>query len=391
MIAAVTINPEVFMKIIYAFIGAFLIYRLQSILYKRYWNKKLSVTIAFSDTKAVEGDEMLLHETILNQKLLPIPVLKIKYMTSKYIAFKDHLDTEVTDNTYRNDLISVMMYQKLTRSIPFVCQKRGYYTIRNLVLVCSDILLDTEHVATHDLDLYLYVYPKPVDFGRLEIPFQKMLGTILTKRFSIEDPFEFKGIREYQTYDTMKTINWKASAKTGSLMVNVYDHTATQQIKLLLNLEPDTIWRYEDLEEESIRLAAALAARFIEQGIPTSIHTNGPDIISRELVTVPAGSGQNHLKSINEALARIDADSAIPPFMSTLWQEMSASGPRDYIILISFSQKKELQELLLKLIEDKIDFTWIMPINHEIKVSMHKTLIPHAILWDTEQSTGGKV
>lgn len=371
------------MKIIYALIGAYLLYRLQSFLYRRFWSKNLTVTIGFSDTKAVEGEEMLLFETILNQKLLPIPILKIKFTVSRFVSFYDQLDTEVTDNTYRNDLISVMMYQKLTRSIPFVCKKRGYYTIDELVLVCNDILIDTELVTTYDQSLYLYVYPKPIDYGRLEIPFQKMLGTVLTKRFSNEDPFEFKSIREYQSYDTMKTINWKASAKTGALMVNVYDHTASQQIKLLLNLESDTIWRYEELEEDSIRIAAAFAARFIEQGIPTSFFTNGPDVISKELLTVPAGSGPGHFQTINETLARIDTGTVIPPFVSTLWEELHNSTTKDYILLISFSQRKELQELLSQLAEDKIDFTWVLPIQHEIKTAISNDLLSHVIFWET--------
>lgn len=370
------------MKIIAAIIGAYLIYILERFLYRRFWNHNLKVTITLSDLCAVEGEQLILYETVRNQKLLPIPVLKIKFMTSRYLSFLDLRDTEVTDRTYRNDLISVMMYQKLTRSLPFLCTKRGFYTIDKLVLVCSGLLLDRELVAEHDLNVSLYVYPKLIDYSKIEIPFRSMLGTVLTKRFTNEDPFEFKSIREYQIYDTINKINWKASAKTGSLMVNVYDHTASQQVKILVNLESETLLRYEELEEESIRLAVTFAERFIGQGIPTSVYTNGKDCITRELLKVPAGSGSNHLRTINETLARIDTSLPIPIFTEVLCEELNNIGSDDYILLISSYQRKDLTEQLLRLVRNKVDFFWIVPVNQEVMLTVPEEFKSHVLSWE---------
>jgi uncharacterized protein (DUF58 family) len=370
------------MRIIAALFGAIFLYELQRMLYRRYWNRNLTVDIRLSDDKAVEGDQLTLIETVTNRKLLPIPILKIKYMTSRFLTFLDMRQSEVTDHTYRNDLISVMMYQKLTRSIPFVCTKRGYYTINKLVLVCNDILLESELVAGYDLNVQLYVYPRLLDNNRFQIPFQKMLGTVLTKRFINEDPFEFTSIREYQFYDTMKTINWKASAKTGSLMVNVYDHTSSQQIKILLNIESDTLRKYDELIEEGIRLATTFATHFIEQGIPTALYTNALDIVNRELLGVPAGSGRNHIRTINETLARIDDTLTPPPFVTTLSEELACSTPNDYIVLISTYQRTDLLKKLSRLTQDKIDFSWIIPMNKEVRLTVEGELLTHVIPWE---------
>ncbi len=370
------------MKIIAAIIGAYLIYTLERFLYRRFWKRNLEVTITLSDQCAMEGDQLILYETVRNQKLLPIPVMKVKFMTSRYLSFLDLRDTEVTDHTYRNDMISVMMYQKLTRSLPFLCTKRGYYTIDKLVLVCSDLLLETEHVTDYDLNVSLYVYPRPIDYAKVEIPFRSMLGTILTRRFINEDPFEFKGIREYQTYDTMSKVNWKASAKTGSLMVNIYDHTASRQVKILLNFEHETLLRYEELEEESIRLAATFAEHFIGQGIPTSVYTNGRDCITRELLKVPAGSGSNHLRTINETLARIDTSLSIPTFTDALWEELNNISSDEYILLISSYQRKDLLEQLSQLSRNKVDFFWIVPVNNEVKLTISDELKSHVLSWE---------
>ncbi len=370
------------MKIIAAIFGAFLIYILERFLYRRFWNRNLEVEITLSEQRAVEGEQLILYETVRNQKLLPIPVLKVKFTTSRYLSFLDLRDTEVTDHNYRNDMISVMMYQKLTRSLPFLCSKRGYYTIDKLVLVCSDLMLDTELVTNQDLNVNLIVYPKPVDHTKMDLPFRSMLGTVLTKRFINEDPFEFKTIREYQPYDTMNKINWKASAKTGSLMTNIYDHTASQQIKILLNIESETLLHYEELEEESIRLAASFAERFIKLGIPTSIYTNGRDCVTRELLKVPAGSGNNHLRTINEALARIDTSLSIPIFTAALWEELNNITSDDYILLISSYQKKDLLEQLQRLNRNKVDFSWIIPVNNEVKLTVAGELTSHILAWE---------
>ncbi len=370
------------MKIIAAMIGAMLLYEFQRILYNRFWNRNLTVDLSLSDDKAVEGDQLSLIETVTNQKLLPIPVLKIKYMASRFLIFLDTRQTEVTDHTYRNDLFTVMMYQKLTRTIPFLCTKRGYYTIDKIYLVCNDILLESELVSDSDAKIQLYVYPRPIEYSRLQIPFQKMFGTVLTRRLLYEDPFEFKSIREYQSYDTMRTINWKASAKTGTLMVNVHDHTASQQIKILLNIESDTLRKHEELLEESIRLATAFAAYFIEQGIPTALYTNAPDVISREVLNAPAGSGHSHIRTINETLARIDDTQTPPSFVSVLGEEMELMKPNDYILLISSYQRADLQRELLRLTQEKIDFSWIVPVDKEVQLTVEGDLLNYIIPWE---------
>jgi uncharacterized protein (DUF58 family) len=366
------------MVLIAALLGVFLLYLLQGYLYRNYWGRNLSATIHFSNSIAVEGEENQLIETVINKKLLPLPLLKVKFMTSKDLEFIDGTNSTVTDNYYRNDLLPIMMYQKLTRTLPFVCSHRGYYNISAMELVCSDMFISFEGVLTKPANTSLYVFPKPVDAKKLTPPFQKILGTLLTKRYLYEDPFEFRSIREYQSYDTLKSINWKASAKTGSYMVNVKDYTASQEVKILLNLEQESIWRYEDLEEESIRLTASLAAAFMEQGIPISVATNGKDLVTKEPLFLSAGSGSSHLNGLYEALSRIDTSLPSESFVNTIWEDT----PADYLIIISYYQKEDLQEMLLSLQRNKVDFTWIIPTNQELKVTAGEDLHSTIVEWN---------
>lgn len=75
--------------------------------------------------------------------------------------------------------------------------------------------------------------------------------------------------------DPMKSINWKASARTGALMVNTFDSVRSQKAMIFLDVEDRGILRYEDLVEESIALAATLMRRLLRQHIEVGFVYNG--------------------------------------------------------------------------------------------------------------------
>ena len=75
----------------------------------------------------------------------------------------------------------------------------------------------------------------------------------------------------------MNRINWKASARSGSLMVNQHNSAVSGNVCILLDVEDETVWKYEEIHEEGIRLAAAVAESFLSRGIEVGLITNGRD------------------------------------------------------------------------------------------------------------------
>ena len=71
------------MKIIGIGIIAFFLVVLQMLLYKKYWAKNLYVSVSFRQDAIYEGDEGEIVEVIENRKRLPLPILKVKFQTSK--------------------------------------------------------------------------------------------------------------------------------------------------------------------------------------------------------------------------------------------------------------------------------------------------------------------
>ena len=241
------------MSLIIIGIGIYIILLMVKRIYAKNWDKGLSVDITFSDSKVYPGSEIMLTETIVNSNWLPLPMINVKFAVDRELQFTSDVDNmTVSDKSYKCDVFSLLFYQKITRMLPFTCSKRGYYRIEDLDVVSTDLFMKNVVSVTIPVNQDLLVYPEPLDSEMLDIPYQRIMGTILTKRYTWEDPFEFKGIREYQSYDTMKHINWKASAKTGHLKVNTFENTSAQEVSIWLNVEDEGIWVYEDLKEKVI-------------------------------------------------------------------------------------------------------------------------------------------
>ena len=77
------------MVIIWIILGALLLWEIQFVWYAKHWDEELFVSLAFSRKSTVRGESCELLETIENRKLLPLPVLKVKFQVSRQLAFED--------------------------------------------------------------------------------------------------------------------------------------------------------------------------------------------------------------------------------------------------------------------------------------------------------------
>ena len=361
---------------------AVVMFLVQEFIYRNFWYRNLESKIEFQSDPVYEGEEATLIQTVTNAKILPLPALHVKYQTDRKIQYKNHENTNVSDKTYKHDVFSMMPYRQITRTLPIMCTGRGYFDIKELTLTTSNIFMTSRFVEQYRISTHLYVYPRRIRTDRIEIPFRSLMGNIITRRVTNEDPFEFRGIRDYRPTDPMKSINWKASSKTDRLLVNLYDYTAGQEVRILLNLEDDSSRREYDLLEESIRLAASLAERLIAAGVPVSLLTNGVDTLDPKTFSpedsvknVEAGSGGRHMQTLNEVLARIDLEREVFPMVQLIRKEIESSSSRkDQItyVLISYVQRPTINEAFLGLTQQvHAGSIWLLPVtpNMEIHVT----------------------
>ncbi len=293
------------MKIAVAIIAAWLFMMLQGWLFRRFWDSGLTARLSFVQRAAVEGNTGQLKEIITNRKFLPLPVLHVKFQMGRYLVFSASNNFKITDQNYRSDIFSCMPWQEIRRTLDFTCKKRGYYHIGSIDLVSYDLFFFGHCVATVPEDTYMYVYPGPADPIRLELPLKNLMGQILARQALLKDPFETQSVRPYQSYDPYKTVNWKATAHTGELKVNVYTPASSWNVTILLDMESERLWTDEDLTEEAIRLCGSMSKWMIDRGIPVAVWSNGCDCLTGLPSRLDAGAGKEHLRSIMELLARV--------------------------------------------------------------------------------------
>lgn len=347
-------------------LGAAAVYMLQNRLYEKNWKKGLTASVEFSQKQVVKGETVNLVEVIINGKWLPLLMVRLKFVIDRELQFTDMEDNfNVSDKCYKNDVFSLLFYQKITRTIPFVCKRRGFYTITEADLVSSNLFLNVQYVEHIPVYTELIVYPELADGDKLEIPFKKIMGEFLTRKRLYSDPFEFIGIRDYTSNDTMSSINWKASAKTGDLKVNVHGNTSSQEICILLNLETETNWEGDFLREECISIAAGLCNKFAEANVAVKLISNGCDLMAKDAVAIESGVTSGHLSTVLTSLARIDMNIPMEPFENILESyEMKETNDTLYV-MISVACGHRVQKAYEKLASKHNGAMWIIPYSYK--------------------------
>jgi uncharacterized protein (DUF58 family) len=300
-------------------IGAAVVYLLLRKYYLNNWNKKLDVKVKFSVSDAVCNDTFELIEEVTNEKKIPLPFVHLKFQASTSLIFKDgNENARISDATYRDDVFSLLMNQRITRRIPVTCAQRGVYRLGDLEMVFTGLFMNDVSVRRSKSLASVTIYPDPYSIEDVNVLYSRVLGLAERNSLINPDPFAFRQIREYDTSDPMNTINWKASARTGSLMVNQYNETTCQEVYILLNLEPEGMLVYDRLSEASISIAAGLCETLLSSGISVGLLSNGVDYETKQPVVVYPQSEPEHIKDINTALARVDLKEGQESFVKIL-------------------------------------------------------------------------
>lgn len=344
-------------------IGAALMVYGASLLFERLWNRNLGVEIVFGADHAVVGDETTIHQTVTNGKLLPILVLQVAYQTARGLHIASGSKVTVSDRVNIVEVFSLRPYERAERTLQVTCERRGYYEIRQASLTAWHFLDEHSLYMNVGQNTSLYVYPERVQLDSLFMIIDRLSGDVKARNVLYEDPFTFRGIREYTEQDPMTRINWKASARTGALQVNLRDYTAGQRVLLLLNLE-DPITPYaEDLLEDSIRIAATIGERLIQHQIPVSLITNGRDVVTGMPVALEPGSSSAHLQVLLEDLARLNVHAAAAPFEEILQDRlMRAAAAEEACCVISSSRRDDIVEHVEQLGEAQGGILWVCPL-----------------------------
>ncbi len=242
--------------------------------------KKFSYRRTISKHAVSEGGKIELVEELINNKLTPVPWLRVESKLSPWLRFKSQENLEILDDRYHKSVFFLRSFQKITRRHEITCIHRGYYDLSITSLTAGDLLgMGTSSREIHG-DARLFVYPALLGQDELPQDALQWQGDVSVRRWIFPDPILINGIREYRTGDSRKDIHWKASARTGTLQIKTHDYTVCPRVLLVMNIDPeDHFWgllsdMQQSYMEYGIRSVATLLSWAIENGMDAGLYSN---------------------------------------------------------------------------------------------------------------------
>jgi uncharacterized protein (DUF58 family) len=307
---AIFLREDAILMLVYFFVGAYAL--------SRWWSRRALKTVEYSrrfQPRAFLYEKVPVQLEVINRYWLPVPWLQLT----------ETLPLElIVPNTYRS-VTTIGPYGRQHFTYTLNADRRGYYPIGPLHLRSGDLIGLNEELDTEGVADQLIVYPKIIPLTKVRLPSHSPIGTLRHTQPIFEDPSRVRGKRDYVAGDSLRRVDWKATAVLGRLQVKQFEPSIALETVIFLNLNAD---EYEqrtrlDATELAIVIAASLANWIIGQRQSAGLSVNGADPIGTEEKPqrLPPRKGRAHLTRLLDVLARIRS---IPttPFVQLLQREI---------------------------------------------------------------------
>lgn len=156
-------------------------------------------------------------------------------------------------------------------------RKRGYYPVGPLILSSGDLFGLSERLEKQIPPQFITVYPKIVALARVGIPSRSPQGTLRHHQPLFEDLTRVFGKRAYVAGDSLRRVDWKATAQTGRMQVKLFEPSISLETLIFLNLNAEDYNFHGriDLTELGIVIGASLASWVIERRQSAGLRING--------------------------------------------------------------------------------------------------------------------
>jgi uncharacterized protein (DUF58 family) len=350
----------------------YLLYTLAGVLFLgRVWAKRSLAAVALArhhDSRLFLGETLDVEVEIRNQSWLPVLWLRLS----------DTLPPELAlDQDFRH-VISLLPRESLRVSYALRGRRRGYYRIGPLLTLGGDLLGATSYEGRQVADDFVIVYPKIVRLRDLGFPSQSPFGTLSSRERVFEDPTRIQGVRDYMPGDSLRRMDWKTSARVGSLQVRRFEPAISLETAVFLNLDGAEYARRDRLlaTELGIVVAASVAVHVVERRQTVGLVTNGCDPLQDSALSaehdaasaeegdeaagidwaqltpaLPLRKGRDHLMRMLDLLARIElaSEEGAVPFLELLSRKSLELPWGSTVVAITGREVKGLLSTLLAL------------------------------------------
>jgi uncharacterized protein (DUF58 family) len=308
-IIALLVRDDFIFTIVYLLAGVYI--------FGRIWSSRALRSLAHERSftgKAFCEEEVPVQLTVSNRGWLPMIWLRLN----------ESLPTEIAPVVPVKQVLSLGPRSQVIFDYSLRARKRGYYKVGPLFASTGDLLgLAGEQRWESSQDV-LIVYPRILRLSSLRLPSSSPLGTLRHTQPVYEDPSRVYGKRGYVAGDSLRRVDWKATAATGQMQVKLYDPSISLTTEIVLGLNGNEYdpHGWADATELAIVVAASMADWVVRNMQTVGLATNGLDPMSDQegFTNISPRKGQAQLVRILEVLARIQVGET-PPLIDVIQQQ----------------------------------------------------------------------
>ncbi len=304
------------------------------------------------------------HRSINGKRYKENDIIKvtIKIVNHSNIVFRGELFDLLPSETFIMEgnnifLLHINPGEELYLKYSISFSVRGQYFIGNAkTRYHTDGELHHEVIEHKELTEVLII-PIPEQITRYNIPpqFLRNIGGSFRSKM-VGDGVNFTGIREYQIGDSFRRINWKQTAKQGTLFSNEFEINRASNFILVLDLTEED----NDIADNSVRVALGLATYLMNYRCKIGMIT-----IAEYVHVIPIKAGKRHIIEMTEHLTKIKSISKIQnlDLIKNRIKEgvKKISGDKNEIILFSSLNALEKTIMITDFLNHKGDITILSP------------------------------
>ena len=294
MIIAALMRDDFSLTLAYLFVGVTVV--------GAWWGRRSLAQVRHErqyNRRAFLGEQVEVSLRVRNRGWLPV----------LWIGLQDSLPVALSTSPFFQQVLSLWPGAESCFTYTVHAKKRGYYPIGPLFITGGDILGLDKPLRLENQAEHLTVYPKIVPLSSLEIPSRSPQGTLRHTQQIFEDPTRVFSKREYTPGDSLRRVDWKASAASGRLQIKLFEPSIALESLIFLDLNSDNYHPkyYFDAIELAIVIAASVASWVCGKRQTVGMKINGQDPLTADGVPqyFPPRKGQAQLMHMLETLARI--------------------------------------------------------------------------------------
>jgi uncharacterized protein (DUF58 family) len=274
-------------------------------------------------SRAMCGERVTLEIEIVNDKLLPISWLHVEDEVPSLLSIEG--GTVLSGSGFVGTLVHLLPmlpYQRIRSRLTVIATHRGEFTFGPASLSSGDpVGLRRRSEVAEDVG-HLLVYPNVFALAPAGIISRALLGEERSRGGLLHDPSRTAGVREYREGDPLRLVDWRATARSASILVREFEPSVTPRVAVFLDFNDPTfaLGSVDSPELEfSISVAASVVADLASRKVATGLFSSGAS--SHGAIAFPLSTSPAALPAMLEALAR-----ARPSTVARFAQVLSTAG-----------------------------------------------------------------